>query len=69
MRKLSHFQRFPAVLNLNRLGGKLKMIYFLWLIFILFIGEVIYIIFFEKPEKLTRKQKNLIRKKSGRFRW
>jgi len=45
------------------------MIYFLWLIFILFIGEVIYIIFFEKPKKPTRKQKNFVRKKSGRFKW
>ncbi len=45
------------------------MIYFLWVIFILFIGRIIYLIFFEKPEKLTKKQRDSVRKKSGRFRW
>jgi len=45
------------------------MKYFLWLIFLLFIGEIIYLLFFKKPEKLTKKQKDIIRKKSNRFRW
>jgi len=45
------------------------MKYFLWLIFLLFIAKIVYVLFFKKPEKLTRKQKDLIRKKSGRFRW
>lgn len=69
MRELSRFQRFPAVLNLNRLGGKLKMKYFLWLIFVLFIGEIIYMIFFEELERLEKKKKYSVRKKSGRFKW
>ena len=45
------------------------MIYFLGVIFLLFIAGIVYMIFFEKPEKLTKKQKDLIRKKSGRFKW
>jgi len=49
------------------------MKYFLWLIFLLVIGEIIYLLFFkkpEKPEKLSKKQKDLIkRKKSGKLRW
>jgi hypothetical protein len=69
MRELSRFQRFPAVLNLNRLGGKLKMKYFLWLIFVLFIGEIIYMIFFEELERLEKKKKYSVRKKSGRLKW
>jgi len=48
------------------------MKYFLWLIFLLIIGEIIYLLFFkksEKPEKLTKKQKDSLRKKSGRLKW
>ncbi|MBA7575877.1 hypothetical protein ES708_17713 [subsurface metagenome] len=45
------------------------MTYFRWLGFILFIGGVIYLIFFEKPEKPENKKKYSVRKKSGRFKW
>ncbi|GAJ20250.1 unnamed protein product, partial [marine sediment metagenome] len=33
------------------------------------ISQIIYMLFFEKPEKLTKKQKDIIRKKSGKLRW
>ncbi|MBA7543693.1 hypothetical protein ES705_36030 [subsurface metagenome] len=44
------------------------MIYFLGVIFLLFTAGIVYLAF-EKPEKLTKKQKDSVRKKSGRFRW
>ncbi|MBA7576307.1 hypothetical protein ES708_18146 [subsurface metagenome] len=44
------------------------MIYFLLVIFLLFVVGIIYLVS-KKPEKLTKKQKDSVRKKSGRFRW
>jgi len=45
------------------------MIYFLWLIFLLFLGQIIYMIFFEKPEKSTRGKRYFVRNKTNKLRW
>jgi preprotein translocase subunit SecG len=57
----------PFYLIINKKEGN-RMIYFLGVIFLLFTAGIVYLAF-KKPEKLTKKQRDSVRKKSGRLRW